>query len=76
MLREAGIEARILVMAGFSPRERKALLDYRLTRCCTAFRRYGTEPSWRASESSLAFPPKVDSGMGRLGTRAGPGERS
>src|SRR3974390_2033009 len=31
VLREAGIEARSLVMADFLPSEREALLDYRLT---------------------------------------------
>lgn len=65
-LRQAGIRARILVMADFLPAERAALLEFNLTPVVHSL-----------SDVRLAQGPyhlKVDSGMGRLGTRATPEE--
>ena len=62
-LRDAGIEARILVMADFLPDDRAALLDYNLTPVIHSLQDIA---SWPA-----AYHLKIDSGMGRLGTRAG-----
>jgi alanine racemase len=65
-LREAGIAARILVMADFPPEERGALETFHLT------------PVVHSLEDlpsvSAPYHLKIDSGMGRLGTRAAPGE--
>lgn len=66
-LRRHGIFARILVMGGVLPWERPALLEYQLT------------PVVHSIEEMKAIGPvayhlKVDSGMGRLGTLAGPAE--
>jgi len=74
-LRMAGIPARILVMAGFLPQEREAVMEYDLTP--TAHSLDDIAELDRMAESagqSLAFHLKVDSGMGRLGTRAEPEE--
>jgi alanine racemase len=74
-LRVAGIPARILVMAGFLPQERQALIEYDLT--ATAHSLEDIAELDRLAESAgrpLAFHLKIDSGMGRLGTRAQPGE--
>lgn len=65
-LRRAGIEARILVMADFLPGEREALQEFRLTPVVHSL-----------EDIALAQGPyhlKVDTGMGRLGTRAQPAE--
>lgn len=65
-LRQAGIRARILVMADFLPAERAALLEFNLTPVVHSL-----------TDIALAQGPyhlKVDSGMGRLGTRATPEE--
>jgi alanine racemase len=62
LLRQAGIRARVLVMADFLPGERAALRDFSLTPVIHSL-----------EDISLAQGPyhlKVDSGMGRLGTRA------
>ncbi len=75
VLREAGIEARILVMADFLPCERVALLDYRLTpviHSLTDIEALNTLSQQRGTET--AFHLKIDSGMGRLGTRSEPDE--
>lgn len=69
-LRDAGIEARILVMADFLPAERSGLLEYRLTPVI-----HSTEDiaAWdrlcRERGCQAPYHLKVDSGMGRLGTR-------
>jgi alanine racemase len=71
ILRENGITARILVMADFLPAERTGLLDYNLTPVIHAL---GDIAEWdrlaanRGSEASYHL--KIDTGMGRLGTRA------
>jgi alanine racemase len=72
-LRLAGIPARILVMAGFLPQEREALVEYDLTPTAHSLEDVAAleQMAERASQP-LAFHLKVDSGMGRLGTRAEP----
>jgi alanine racemase len=65
-LRQAGIRARILVMADFLPADRHALHEFGLTPVIHSL-----------SDVPLAAGPyhlKIDSGMGRLGTRAAPEE--
>ena len=64
VLRQAGIRARILVMADFLPGERAALAEFSLTPVIHSL-----------EDIALAQGPyhlKIDSGMGRLGTRAAP----
>ncbi len=65
-LRRAGIGARILVMADFLPREQSALREYRLTPVI-----YSLE---EIAQAEVPYHLKIDSGMGRLGTRAAPEE--
>ncbi len=74
-LRTAGIPARILVMAGFLPQEREALVEYDLTPTAHSLDDIGEldRMSVRAGRP-LAFHLKIDTGMGRLGTRAQPSE--
>jgi len=71
ILRENGIAARILVMADFLPAERASLLDYNLT---PVIHSLDDIREWNrlaaARGASAAYHLKVDSGMGRLGTRA------
>jgi alanine racemase len=71
ILRERGITARILVMADFLPAERAGLLDHNLT---PVIHSLPDVHEWdRLSESRgvvSAYHLKIDSGMGRLGTRA------
>lgn len=62
VLREAGIAARILVMADFLPEERSALQEFHLTPVIH------TLGDVRAA--TVPYHLKIDSGMGRLGTRA------
>src|ERR1700732_2008687 len=70
ILRERGITARILVTADFLPAERAGLLDYNLT---PVIHSLGDVHEWhRLSEHRgivSAYHLKIDSGMGRLGTR-------
>jgi alanine racemase len=65
-LRASGNQAHILVMADFLPENRDALAAFRLT------------PVIHSLEDLAAvrvpYHLKIDSGMGRLGTRAGPSE--
>jgi len=74
-LRTAGIETRILVMAGFLPQERDALVAHDLTPTAHSLDDIAEldRMAGRAGRP-LAFHLKIDSGMGRLGTRAEPGE--
>jgi len=69
-LRDANIKARILVMADFLPAERQGLLDYRLT---PVIHTLDDIPAWdelaARQETMAAYHLKIDSGMGRLGTR-------
>lgn len=69
-LRQAGIRARILVMADFLPFEREALLEFDLT---PVIHRLEDLAAWeRMAERygrQLSFHLKLDTGMGRLGIR-------
>jgi alanine racemase len=65
-LREAGIGARILVMADFLPESRYAFEAFRLTPVIHSLD--------DISAASVPYHLKIDSGMGRLGTRAEPKE--
>ena len=71
ILRERGITTRILVMADFLPSERAGLLDHNLT---PVIHSLPDIHEWdRLSERRgivSAYHLKIDSGMGRLGTRA------
>lgn len=70
ILRDRGITARILVMADFLPAERKGLLDYNLTPVIHSLA--GIHEWDQLSERRGivgAYHLKIDSGMGRLGTR-------
>jgi alanine racemase len=74
-IRESGIAARILVMADFLPAERRALIEYRLTpvlHCLSDIAELNRIAA--AREQPLSYHLKVDSGMGRLGTRASASE--
>lgn len=69
-LRGAGIRARILVMADFLPVEREALLQSTLT---PVIHSLADVAAWNKlaerSGEPLPYHLKIDSGMGRLGTR-------
>ena len=70
-LRRAGIELGVLVMAGVLPSEREAVVEHRLT---PAVHSLAELPDLDATAARLGRPIdfhlKIDSGMGRLGTRA------
>ncbi len=74
-LREAGITARILVMSDFIPGDRAALIDYDLT---PALHSLDGLHEWdRMAQKAglpLTYHLKIDSGFGRLGTRAAAAE--
>jgi alanine racemase len=75
VLREAGIVTRILVMADFLPCERQALLDYRLTPVVHSLDDIAALSTLSQQRgTATAFHLKIDSGMGRLGTRSEPDE--
>src|SRR5258706_794745 len=61
-LREAGIAARILVMADFLPEDRAALKDFSLTPVIHTLA--------DVREVTVPYHLKIDSAMGRRGTRA------
>jgi alanine racemase len=63
-LRLAGSKARILVMADFLPENRAALKEFGLTPVIHAL----TD----VAEAEVPYHLKIDTGMGRLGTRATP----
>jgi alanine racemase len=65
-LREAGNTARILVMADFLREDREALSTYRLTPVIHSLE--------DLASVRVPYHLKIDSGMGRLGTRSSPGE--
>ena len=65
-LRLAGIGARILVMADFLPEERQGLETFSLTPVVHSLE--------DLAEVRIPYHLKIDSGMGRLGTRAAPRE--
>jgi len=70
-LRESGINSRILVMADFLPANRPLFLDYDLTPAIHSlegiidYERLAVE-----QQKEATYHLKIDSGMGRLGTRA------
>ena len=70
-LRDAGMKCRILVMADFLPAERKGLLEYNLTPVIHSLEDIQEWDRLAASRGAPAsYHLKIDSGMGRLGTRA------
>jgi alanine racemase len=75
-LRGGGIDnARILVMGGFLPYEGEALVEFNLTPAVHSSEQIRcTEELAASSGRSLAYHLKIDSGMGRLGTRASAAE--
>ncbi|HYL78696.1 MAG TPA: alanine racemase [Bryobacteraceae bacterium] len=71
ILREHGIAARILVMADFLPAERASLLQYDLTPVIHSLPDIQEWNRLAAERKQAAvYHLKIDSGMGRLGTRA------
>jgi alanine racemase len=72
-LRCGGIlQPRILVMSGFLPYEGDALVEYGLTPAVHSFGQMrDLDRLAQASGKVIPFHLKIDSGMGRLGTRAG-----
>jgi len=75
-LRAGGIhEARILIMGGYLPYEGNALIEYDLTPVVHSLDQLRcTEQLAASSGRPLAYHLKIDSGMGRLGTRASAAE--
>jgi alanine racemase len=74
-LRQAGIEARILVMADFLPVGRLAMLEHRLTPVIHALEDLRDLDHLAAAHGeTVAYHLKIDTGMCRLGTRAGADE--
>ena len=74
-LRAAGIATRILVMAGFLPQEREAIVEHSLTPTAHSLQDIAELDRMSGGAGrSLAFHLKIDTGMGRLGTRAEPHE--
>ena len=71
-LRDAGVRARILVMADFLPFTREALLAYKLTPVIHSLEDLAelNRMAGQRGGEQVAFHLKVDTGMGRLGTRA------
>lgn len=74
-LRESGMQSRILVMADFLPTSRPLFLDYGLTPAIHSLEGIAAYERLAAAAGKAApFHLKIDSGMGRLGTRASAGE--
>ena len=70
-LREAGIRARILVMADFLPFTREAMLEHRLTPVIHSLQDLAHLDEMAVKrQERIAYHLKIDTGMGRLGTRA------
>src|ERR1035438_9209823 len=71
-LRRGGIEGiRILVMGGFLPYEGEAVAEYELTPAVHSLDQIAqVERVARAADRAVRYHLKIDSGMGRLGTRA------
>ena len=70
-LRRSGIDVRILVMGGFLPHESEALTEFDLTPAVHSLEQIAQVD--RLSEiagKTIRYHLKIDSGMGRLGTRA------
>jgi alanine racemase len=75
-LRRGGIrEARILVMGGFLRYEAEALVEYDLTPAIHSLEQVAqVDRLAEQSAKAIHYHLKIDSGMGRLGTRAPAGE--
>lgn len=75
-LRAEGIrEPRILVMGGFLPYEAPALVEYELTPVVHSLdQMLQVERLARATGQTIRYHLKIDSGMGRLGTRSSAAE--
>jgi alanine racemase len=72
-LRDAGVRARILVMADFLPFTREAMLAYDLTPVIHSLEDIAElNRLARVRETSYKFHLKVDTGMGRLGVLPDP----
>jgi alanine racemase len=70
ILRDHGIATRILVMADFLPTERAGLLDYHLTPVIHSLADIAEWDRLASARGVTAdYHLKIDSGMGRLGTR-------
>jgi alanine racemase len=70
-LRQAGIQTRILVMADFLPWSRQAMLEHNLTPVLPSL---DEVRELDAMGKPANYHLKIDSGMGRLGTRAAAAE--
>jgi alanine racemase len=72
-LRCGGIrQTRMLVMGGFLPSEAEALIEYELTPAVHSLAQMrDLDRLAQRAEKPIPFHLKIDSGMGRLGTRAG-----
>jgi alanine racemase len=74
-LRQAGIAARILVMADFLPVGRLALVEHELTPVIHSLDElHALDQLARDRETPLLYHLKIDTGMCRLGTRASAGD--
>ena len=74
-LRQAGIRTRILVMADCLPFERQALLEHDLTPVIHSLEDLAeTDQFAQTSGARIRYHLKLDTGMGRLGTRAAAAE--
>ncbi len=75
-LRSSGIhETRILVMGGFLPYEGEALAEYDLTPAVHSLEQMRQlDELAQGTRKPIRYHLKIDSGMGRLGTRACPAE--
>ena len=70
-LRKAGIPARILVMGGFLPWEGEAIVEHNLTPAVHSLDEVAeVDGLARAARRPVPYHLKIDTGMGRLGTRA------
>src|SRR6185437_1499882 len=66
-LRSAGVDSRILVMAGVMPWERSAVREYRLT---PAVHSVSEIASFHQADAPLDIHLKIDTGLNRLGSLA------
>jgi len=74
-LRRAGINLGVLVMAGVLPAEREAVVEHGLTPAVHSLAELpGLDATAARMGRQLEFHLKIDSGMGRLGTRATAGQ--